>query len=91
MISSRIAFRQRCQSRKKEQISVLFEVEQRRSMTHTAVTIPISPESQPSTPSWFGEVAAFAQVLAHLGKLEAVMTRVHTNVTTMLRDSSKSG
>lgn len=45
-------------------------------MTHPAVPIQISPESQPSTASWFGEVAAFARVLAHLGKLAAVKERV---------------
>jgi hypothetical protein len=45
-------------------------------MTHPTVTIQISPESQPSTPSWFGEVAAFAQILTHLRKLEAVEDRV---------------
>ncbi len=45
-------------------------------MTHPTVTIQISPESQPSTPSWFGEVAVFAQILTHLRKLEAVEERV---------------
>jgi len=34
-------------------------------MTLSPVTIQITPESKPSTPSWMGEVAAFAQVLTH--------------------------
>jgi hypothetical protein len=29
------------------------------------VSIQISPQSVPSTPPWFGEVSAFAQVLSH--------------------------
>lgn len=45
-------------------------------MTHSSVTIQITPESQPTTPSWMGEVAAFAQVLTHTGTLEAIAEQV---------------
>jgi hypothetical protein len=45
-------------------------------MTQCAVTIQIAPVSAPSTPSWLGEMAAFAQVLAHLGLLKAIQERV---------------
>ncbi len=41
-------------------------------MTLSPVTIQITPESRPSTPSWMGEVAAVAQVLAHTGILKAI-------------------
>ena len=34
-------------------------------MTHSSVTIQITPESKPATPAFLGEVAAFAQVLTH--------------------------
>jgi hypothetical protein len=47
----------------------------RRTQTSTmylAVTIQIAPESLPSTPSWMGEVAAFAQVLTQVGVLKAI-------------------
>ena len=33
------------------------------------VTIQITPQSAPSPPSWLGEVAAFAQVLTHVLKV----------------------
>jgi hypothetical protein len=33
-------------------------------MTPSAVTIQITPQSVPSTPSWMGEVGVVAQVLA---------------------------
>ena len=46
------------------------------SMTHSTVTIQIAPESVPSTPSWLGEVAAFAQVLASTGILSSIQERV---------------
>ncbi|WP_149404729.1 hypothetical protein [Dictyobacter arantiisoli] len=36
-------------------------------MTRSSVTIQITPEPSPSTPSWMEEVAAFAQVLTHTG------------------------
>ncbi len=45
-------------------------------MTLSSVTIQITPESRPSTPSWMGEVAAFAQVLTHVGSLKAIQERV---------------
>src|ERR1700686_714982 len=45
-------------------------------MTHSSVTIQSTPESAPSLPSWMGEVAAFAQVLAHVGLLKTIQTQV---------------
>src|SRR5947209_15413897 len=45
-------------------------------MTHPSVTIHITPESVPSTPSWMGEVAAFAQVLTHTGILKKIQDQV---------------
>src|SRR6266702_3388383 len=45
-------------------------------MTHPSVTIQITPESAPSLPSWMGEVAAFAQVLTHVGLLKAIQKHV---------------
>jgi hypothetical protein len=45
-------------------------------MTHSAVTIQITPQSVPSTPSWMGEVVAFAQALSCEGILEAIQERV---------------
>ena len=45
-------------------------------MTQSAVTIQITPVSAPSTPSWLGVVAAFAQVLSHLGVLNAIQEHV---------------
>src|SRR6266568_3763145 len=46
------------------------------SMTHSSVTIQVAPHSVPSTPSWMGEVAAFAQVLTHVGLLKTIQTHV---------------
>jgi hypothetical protein len=46
------------------------------SLTSSAVRIGISPDTAPSIPSWFGEVATFAQVLAHTGILKAVQDQV---------------
>lgn len=40
------------------------------------LVIQISPHTVPSTPSWFGEVAAFAQVLEHTGILNAIQEQV---------------
>ena len=40
------------------------------------VTIQITPQSAPSPPSWLGEVAAFAQVLTHVGILSAIQEQV---------------
>lgn len=45
-------------------------------MTPSAVTIQITPTSLPSTPCWLGEVAAFAQVLSHLGLLTTLQEQV---------------
>ena len=41
-----------------------------------SVTIQITSESRPSTPSWMGEVAAFAQILTHAGILNAIQDQV---------------
>jgi hypothetical protein len=45
-------------------------------MTHSTVTIQIAPEAVPSTPSWLGEVAALAQVLASTGILSSIQEHV---------------
>jgi hypothetical protein len=45
-------------------------------MTHSRLTIQISPQSLPSTPCWMAEVAAFAQVLCHTGILQAIEEQV---------------
>src|SRR6266487_6796050 len=45
-------------------------------MTLSSVTIQITPESRPSTPTFMGEVAAFAQVLTHTGILKAIQEHV---------------
>src|SRR5438445_13748400 len=45
-------------------------------MMHSTVTIQIAPESVPSTPSWLGEVTAFAQVLTSTGILRSIQERV---------------
>ena len=45
-------------------------------MTHLTVTVQTTPESQPSTPNWMGEVAAFAQLLSQMGILPAITERV---------------
>jgi len=45
-------------------------------MTFPLVKIQISPNSLPSVPPWFGEVVAFAQVLAHVGSILAIEERV---------------
>jgi hypothetical protein len=44
-------------------------------MTLSPITIQILPESQPSTPSWMGEVATFAQILMQTGILKAIQDR----------------
>ena len=46
------------------------------TLSSVTVTIQITPESRPSTPSWMGEVATFAQVLSHTGILKAIQERV---------------
>src|SRR2546423_7645302 len=45
-------------------------------MTHASLTIQVAPASVPSTPSWMGEEAAFAQVLTHVGLLTTIQTHV---------------
>src|SRR5579883_872011 len=45
-------------------------------MTHSEVTIQIAPHSLPSIPCWMGEVAAFAQVLSHVGILQSIQDQV---------------
>src|SRR5689334_10851735 len=45
-------------------------------MTLSTVTVQTIPESQPSTPNWMGEVAAFAQLLTQTGILTAITERV---------------
>lgn len=42
----------------------------------SSVTIQASPLSVPREPEWFGEVAAFAQVLAHTGILTEIQEQV---------------
>src|SRR5713226_4140867 len=46
------------------------------SITSAAVTIQTSPQSVPSTPSWFGEVTVIAHYLGHLGVLSTAEERV---------------
>jgi hypothetical protein len=45
-------------------------------MTHSTIIVQTTPESQPSTPNWMGEVAAFAQLLNQTGILTAITQRV---------------
>jgi hypothetical protein len=45
-------------------------------MMHAEVTIQITPTSLPSTPTFLGEVAALAQVLAHTGVLKTIQDQV---------------
>jgi len=45
-------------------------------MTLSTVIVQTTPDSQPSTPSWMGEVAAFAQILSQTGTLSAIIERV---------------
>lgn len=45
-------------------------------MTHSSVTIQITPEPSPATPSWMGKVAAFARVLSHTGTLKTIQEQV---------------
>jgi hypothetical protein len=46
------------------------------SITSSHVDIQTSPQSVPSTPSWFGEVAVVAHYLIHLGLLEKIVQEV---------------
>ena len=45
-------------------------------MTHSAVKIQIAPQSLPSIPSWFGEVAVVAEILTSSGLLHLIETKV---------------
>jgi len=45
-------------------------------MTHLSVKVQIAPESVPTTPSWFGEVAIVAHVCTQFGLLDAIQQRV---------------
>jgi hypothetical protein len=45
-------------------------------MTSSSVTIQITPEPLPSTPTFMGEVAAFAHRLAHTGIRSAIQEQV---------------
>ncbi|BCL83605.1 hypothetical protein ccbrp13_60700 [Ktedonobacteria bacterium brp13] len=45
-------------------------------MTHASVDIQIAPESLPTLPCWFAEVAIVAQVLMTSGMLQAIEERV---------------
>jgi hypothetical protein len=47
-----------------------------RRMPHSQMTIQIAPESVPAIPSWFAEVAVFAQVLSHTGLLKTIQEQV---------------
>ncbi len=46
------------------------------SIADFPVTIQTSPQSVPSTPSWFGEVAFIAHYLRRIGVLSAIEERV---------------
>jgi hypothetical protein len=41
-------------------------------MMHPSVKVQIAPESVPTTPSWFGEVAVLAHVFTQFGVLDAI-------------------
>ncbi len=45
-------------------------------MTHASVHIQIAPESAPTTPCWFGEVAMVAQLLKTYGLVDLIETKV---------------
>ena len=45
-------------------------------MTLSSVLVQTTPESQPSTPHWMGEVAAFARLLHQTGILTAITNQV---------------
>ena len=46
------------------------------SIADGSVIIQTSEESVPALPSWFGEVAAFAQVLTHTAILKTIQEKV---------------
>jgi hypothetical protein len=45
-------------------------------MALSPVTIQITPESKPATPTFMGEVAAFAQIFSHDGMLKTIQDQV---------------
>jgi hypothetical protein len=45
-------------------------------MTHSSVHIQIAPESVPSVPSWFGEVAIVAELFTTSGLLTTIEEHV---------------
>jgi len=45
-------------------------------MTHASVHIQIAPESAPTTPCWFGEVAIMAEILKTYGLVKLIETKV---------------
>src|SRR5947199_134368 len=45
-------------------------------MTHTSVHIQIAPESIPTTPCWFSEVAIVSQILKTYGLVKLIETKV---------------
>ena len=45
-------------------------------MTHTSVHIQIAPESVPTTPCWFSEVAIVSQILKTYGLVKLIETKV---------------
>lgn len=45
-------------------------------MTHASVHIQIAPESAPTTPCWFAEVAIMAQILKTYGLVKLIETKV---------------
>jgi hypothetical protein len=47
------------------------------SFGNSEVSIQTSPQPNPSTPSWFGEVTVIASYLRHKGVLTAIEERVH--------------
>src|SRR2546429_8127439 len=69
--------REKCASLKgKNRLSISFEGGFMTSMTCSPVQIQTSPQSVPSTPSWFGEVALMAHYLSQRGLLEQIEERV---------------
>ena len=45
-------------------------------MTHASVHIQIAPESAPTTPCWFAEVAMMAEILKTYGLVKLIETKV---------------
>ena len=55
---------------------VILKGEDTPSMTHASVHIQIAPESAPTTPCWFAEVAMVAQCLKTYGLVDLIETKV---------------